>query len=264
MRSLLKYGISVLALTVGLGAANAQNMDEKRPQGQDVQRQDNGGEQQHQQGERQKRGSEAMQEKSQGDRKERMGKSEESKPGKEKMGQADERKGGKEKMSQADERKDEKADERKDSKGKMGQADERKDGKDKMGQSDERKDSKDNASKQAGDMDKDRKDGGKRADNDRGGKRSHSEVKKVKITTEKKTVIRDKIVMHAPHRYKRNEVHFSLSIGTAIPDTYTVYDVSPSFVSIVPEFEGYDYIVVGDVLLIIDPDTREIVDVVDV
>ena len=33
---------------------------------------------------------------------------------------------------------------------------------------------------------------------------------------------------------------------------------------LVPQYEGYDYVLVGDNILIIDPDTMEIVDVIPV
>jgi hypothetical protein len=36
------------------------------------------------------------------------------------------------------------------------------------------------------------------------------------------------------------------------------------FFDIYPEYRDYDYIVVGDLLLIIDPETREIIDVIEV
>jgi hypothetical protein len=190
MRSLLKYGVSVLALTVGIGAANAQNMEEKRPiQGQEVQRPDAGAGQQEQRGgvERQKRGSnEAVQAKPDGER------------SKEQTGQAEDRKTS------------------------------------------------------------------ERAARAEGGKKPKAEVRNVQITKEKKTVIRDRVINHAPKRYGRSEINFNLSVGTAVPRNVVVYDIPPTFVDIVPEFQGYDYIVVGDVLLIIDPDTREIVDVIDV
>jgi hypothetical protein len=86
----------------------------------------------------------------------------------------------------------------------------------------------------------------------------------VTITQKEKTVIRERVVQKAPKRYNRNEINFNLSIGTAVPDTFVIYDMPPTIIEVVPEYQGYDYIVVGDMLLIIDPDTREIVDVVQV
>jgi hypothetical protein len=86
----------------------------------------------------------------------------------------------------------------------------------------------------------------------------------VNITQEKKTVIRERVVQKAPKRYTRNEINFNLSVGTSVPDTFVIYDMPSAIIEVVPEYRDYDYIVVGDLLLIIDPDTREIVDVVQV
>jgi len=44
-----------------------------------------------------------------------------------------------------------------------------------------------------------------------------------------------------------------------VPDTVTFYDLPETIVDIVPEYRGFDYIVVRDELVIIDPDTLEIV-----
>ena len=100
-----------------------------------------------------------------------------------------------------------------------------------------------------------------RADHPEGRKKTHVTVN---ITPEKKTVIRERVVTRAPKRYKRNDVHFSLSVGTRVPRNLAIYHVPSTFIDIVPEYRDYDYIVVGDLILIVDPDTREIVDVIAV
>jgi hypothetical protein len=56
-----------------------------------------------------------------------------------------------------------------------------------------------------------------------------------------------------------DDVDFALSVGTRVPDTVEVYEIPDTIVDIVPEYRGFDYIVVRDELLIIDPDTLEIV-----
>jgi hypothetical protein len=58
---------------------------------------------------------------------------------------------------------------------------------------------------------------------------------------------------------RMDEVDFALSVGTRVPDTVTFYDLPETIVDIVPEYRGFDYIVVRDELVIIDPDTLEIV-----
>ena len=255
MRSLLKYGISVLALTVGIGAANAQNQEMKQPEAQNQAERPNAGGAEQQGGQNQRsesterrQSNEAMQ--GQGDQR------------KERVGQGEDRQDTKQRMGQSDERKD-RADDRKDTKERVGQSDERKnraddrkDTKERVGQSEDRKDDVKRS-------DNDRRDGNKQAESS--GKRQPKEqVKNVQITKEKKTVIRDRIFQRAPKRYTRNEINFNLTVGSAIPPDFVIYDVPPTFVEIVPEFEGYDYIIVGDLVLIIDPDTREIIEVVDV
>jgi hypothetical protein len=56
-----------------------------------------------------------------------------------------------------------------------------------------------------------------------------------------------------------DEADFPLSVGTRVPDTVVVYDIPDTIIDIVPEYRGFDYIVVRDELLIIDPETLEIV-----
>jgi hypothetical protein len=49
-----------------------------------------------------------------------------------------------------------------------------------------------------------------------------------------------------------------------VPSDYAFYDVPPDFVEYAPEYNGYKYIVVGDQILIIDPQTWEIAAVIPV
>jgi Protein of unknown function (DUF1236) len=51
---------------------------------------------------------------------------------------------------------------------------------------------------------------------------------------------------------------FALSVGARVPNTVTFYDLPETIVDIVPEYRGDEYIVVGDQLVIIDPETLEI------
>ncbi len=52
--------------------------------------------------------------------------------------------------------------------------------------------------------------------------------------------------------------------GASVPSDYAFYDVPPDFVEYAPEYNGYKYIVVGDQILIIDPQTWEIAAVIPV
>ena len=55
---------------------------------------------------------------------------------------------------------------------------------------------------------------------------------------------------------------FALTVGTAIARSYTLYDLPPDIVRIAPEYEDYRYVLVDDDIVIVDPDTYEIVDVI--
>jgi hypothetical protein len=57
---------------------------------------------------------------------------------------------------------------------------------------------------------------------------------------------------------------FALSVGTRVPNTVTFYDIPETIVDIVPEYRGFEYIIVRDDLVIVDPETLEIVAVLPV
>jgi hypothetical protein len=61
-----------------------------------------------------------------------------------------------------------------------------------------------------------------------------------------------------------DSVNFSISVGTAVPRSVHFAVLPVDIVTIVPEYRGFDYIVVGDQILIIDPNTLEIVDILPV
>lgn len=60
-----------------------------------------------------------------------------------------------------------------------------------------------------------------------------------------------------------SHVDFAVNVGTVVPTHYHFYPLPAEIVDIVPEYRGYNYIVVGDQILIIDPFTHRIVDVID-
>lgn len=58
-------------------------------------------------------------------------------------------------------------------------------------------------------------------------------------------------------------VKFNVSVGTVIRDRVDFHPLPPAIVSIVPQFRGYEYIVVRDDIVIVEPRTRRIVYVMD-
>jgi len=61
-----------------------------------------------------------------------------------------------------------------------------------------------------------------------------------------------------------NEVNFSISVGTRVPREVSFHRLPAEVVTIYPEWRGYDYILVRDQILVIDPRSHEIVAVLDV
>lgn len=66
------------------------------------------------------------------------------------------------------------------------------------------------------------------------------------------------------HRYSRGQIGFSPVAGTVIPGGFELYSPPPTFVEVDPELRYYKIVVVGDEILVVDPVSREIVDVIPV
>lgn len=58
-------------------------------------------------------------------------------------------------------------------------------------------------------------------------------------------------------------VNFSVSVGTVVPDRVALLPLPTSIVEIVPQYRGYDYFVVRDEVVIVQPRTHKIVDVIE-
>jgi hypothetical protein len=80
----------------------------------------------------------------------------------------------------------------------------------------------------------------------------------VKLSDQQRTQVKD-IVVKDRNVARVDHVDFSINVGVAVPRSVHVAVLPAEVVTIVPEYRGYDYIIVGDQLLIIDPNTMEIV-----
>jgi hypothetical protein len=56
---------------------------------------------------------------------------------------------------------------------------------------------------------------------------------------------------------------FSPRIGAVVPPSVQFYPLPPAVISIYPQFEGFNYVMVGEDIAIIDPADREVVTVLD-
>ena len=83
-----------------------------------------------------------------------------------------------------------------------------------------------------------------------------------KLSTEQRTKITT--VIKEQHVQPVTNVNFSISVGTRVPRSGVTFHPLPAeIVPIYPQWRGYEYILVRDQILVIDPRTGEIVDVID-
>jgi hypothetical protein len=77
----------------------------------------------------------------------------------------------------------------------------------------------------------------------------------VTLTSEQRTKIRQSVLQGANAPRAAN-VNFSLTIGTVVPATVQVVEVSAPLLEIRPEWRGHSYFVVGDEIVILDRDKK--------
>lgn len=81
-----------------------------------------------------------------------------------------------------------------------------------------------------------------------------------KLSTEQRTKI---TTIFKSHRVEPTHLSISVHVGARVPANVHFYPVPVEVVTIYPEWRGYDYILVGDEILIVDPRTHEIVAVLE-
>lgn len=85
---------------------------------------------------------------------------------------------------------------------------------------------------------------------------------RVQTSEQQRTRIRDSIRQQNVKRH--TDVNFSISVGTRVPRGLSLFALPPTVVEVVPAYRDYRYILVRDEIVIVDPATYTIVDVVDV
>jgi len=83
----------------------------------------------------------------------------------------------------------------------------------------------------------------------------------VQLSQDQRTRIQAAIGKEHAARLSGSE-HFDIAVGARVPRDVHVAGLPEDIVTIVPEYRGFDYIVVGDNILIVDPVTLEIVAII--
>ena len=85
-----------------------------------------------------------------------------------------------------------------------------------------------------------------------------------KLSTEQRTKITTIIKQQKVERVEPSKLNITISVGTRVPDRGVRFYPLPQEVFVIyPEWRGYDYILVGDQIVVIDPRTHEIVAILD-
>jgi hypothetical protein len=82
-----------------------------------------------------------------------------------------------------------------------------------------------------------------------------------KLSTEQRTKITT--VIKSQNVRPVTNVNFSISVGARVPRDVGFHPLPAEIVTIYPEWRGYEFILVNNQILVIDPRTLEIVDVID-
>jgi hypothetical protein len=83
---------------------------------------------------------------------------------------------------------------------------------------------------------------------------------KTEITTEKRTVIRERLVTKNVTKIDRSKINFDINVGVAVPTTIQLQPLPVEVIEVVPEYRGYDYFVLADgTIIIVDPGSHQIV-----
>jgi hypothetical protein len=82
-----------------------------------------------------------------------------------------------------------------------------------------------------------------------------------KLSTEQRTKITS--VIRNEHVSPVTNVNFNVSVGTRVPRDVHFYPLPAEVVTIYPEWRGYNFILVRDEIVVIDPSSYEIVAVIN-
>lgn len=83
------------------------------------------------------------------------------------------------------------------------------------------------------------------------------------LTTEQKTKVRETVLKSGP-RVNRTNINFNISVGTVVPRTVKFVALPPVLIEVYPQYRGYEYFIVDEEIIIIEPKTLKIVAVLNV
>lgn len=91
--------------------------------------------------------------------------------------------------------------------------------------------------------------------------RNVQDAGRVQLSQRQHSQVRQIISQTNVQRLSRNA--FNVRIGAVVPPNVQFYPLPPDVIALVPQFQGYDYAMVDDDIVIIDPGSREVVSLLD-
>jgi len=84
----------------------------------------------------------------------------------------------------------------------------------------------------------------------------------VQLSEDQRSRIKTIVGRGSGPRLSRSNVNFSISVGTRVPRSVHFVTLPSEIVQIVPQYRGFDYFLIEDEIVIVDPHTLEIVAVI--
>jgi len=80
----------------------------------------------------------------------------------------------------------------------------------------------------------------------------------LKIAPDKATRVRDTLIRSG----ERTDIDVTVNIGTTLPERVRPRPLPTTIIEIAPEYRGYDYVIIRDEIVIVEPSTRKVVEVI--
>lgn len=100
------------------------------------------------------------------------------------------------------------------------------------------------------------------ADSDRSSTTTGQAGARAQLSTEQRTKITT--VIKNQHIEPQTNVNFSISVGTRVPREVHFHPLPTDIVTIYPDWRGYEFFMVRDEIVVVNPRTLEIVAVLDI
>ncbi|HLH48732.1 MAG TPA: DUF1236 domain-containing protein, partial [Roseiarcus sp.] len=83
---------------------------------------------------------------------------------------------------------------------------------------------------------------------------------KMKMNAQQASDFRSRLEKHG--EVTKSSVNFNVNVGVAVPESVRLEPIPTDIIAEYPEFRGYDVVMVEDEIVIVDPHTREVVEVI--